>query len=112
MTDRTESRIIEIHRRTKRKRRQRENRVLSVLTLCSIFLVTNLCFICGQIKEPGISSVTGISSTVLLREGTSPYVVVAIAAFCLGVTVTVLCIQYKNRQKHRKRETDKQDDMV
>lgn len=112
MTDRTESRILEIHRRTKQKRRQRENRILSVLTLCSTFFITNLCLICGQVKEPGISFVNDISSTVLLRDGTSTYVVTAIAAFCFGVTVTALCIQYKNRQRNRKKDTGGQDEIV
>lgn len=112
MTDRTEGRILEIRRRTKQKRKRRENRILSALTLCSIFLVTNLCLICGELKGPGISSVNGISSTVLLRDGTSTYVVTAIAAFCLGVTITALCIRYKNRQKNGKKDTDGQDDIV
>lgn len=106
MEDRTENRVREIHRRVKKKRLQRENRMLSVLAFMNVFLVTNLCMICDAVKAPGIPAVAGSSGTILLRNGMSAYIVTAIAAFCLGVIVTAICIRYKNRQKQSRKPED------
>lgn len=112
MNDRTESRVNEIRRRTRKKRLQHENRVLSVLALVNVFFAVNLCAICGVVKEPGISVVAGSSGSVLLRSGTSAYVVTAIAAFCLGVIVTAICIRYKNRQQRSRKTGDEEKDIL
>ena len=37
--------------------------------------------------------------SVLLRGGASAYIVVGIAAFAVGVTVTMICIRLKNKSK-------------
>lgn len=107
MTEKTEGRIREIRRRTKQKRRKKENRELSVLTVVSLFLMIGIQGMLDYKMTPGISMVTDSYSTVLLREGTSGYIVTAIAAFVLGVTVTIICIHYKKRQqRHEENENE------
>ena len=38
---------------------------------------------------------------MLLRDGAGAYVVIGIAAFVIGVSVTVLCIRLKNKSANR-----------
>lgn len=97
--DKTKQRMQEIQCRIKLKRKRMEIRLVSCLSLCSLFLITGLQMILVQVKEPGISMVNSSYSTVLLRDGTSAYIVTAIAAFSLGVTITLLCIHYKEKQE-------------
>lgn len=97
MTDKTDSRIREIRRRTRQKRKKMEQCVLSGLTLFSIFLAVGLQVVFSRLGVSGISTVSNSYSTVLLRDGTSAYVVTAVAAFSLGVILTVFCIRYKKR---------------
>ena len=39
--------------------------------------------------------------SVLLRGGASAYIVVGIAAFVVGVTLTVICIRLKKKKTNR-----------
>lgn len=97
--DKTKQRMQELQRRIKIKRKRMEIRLVSCLSLCSLFLITGLQMILVRVKEPGISMVNSGYSTVLLQDGTSAYVVTAIAAFSLGVMITLLCIHYKEKRE-------------
>ena len=97
MTGKTETRVREIRRRTRHYRRQRENRVLSFLTVCSLFLLAGIGVLFRSVQTPGVAAVAKGYGAVLLRDGAVTYVVIGIAAFVIGVSVTVLCIRLKNR---------------
>ena len=51
----------------------------------------------NTVQMPGIVSVAEGYGAVLLRNGAGSYVVLGIAAFVIGVAVTVLCIRLKNK---------------
>ena len=101
MTGKTETRVREIRSRTRQYRRQRENRVLSFLTVCSLFLLAGIGVLFRSVQTPGIAAVADGYGAVLLRDGAVTYVVIGIAAFVIGVSVTVLCIRLKNRATNR-----------
>ena len=101
MTGRTEIRVREIRRRTRRYRRRRENRELFSLTAFGLFLLAGIGVLFRSVQTPGIVSVAEGYGGVLLRDGAGAYVVIGIAAFVIGVSVTVLCIRLKNRSAKR-----------
>ena len=101
MTGKTETRVREIRSRTRQYRRRYETRLLSFLTVCSLFLLTGIGVLFGSVETPGIAAVANGYGAVLLRDGAGAYVVIGIAAFVIGVSVTVLCIRLKNRSAKR-----------
>ena len=101
MTGRTETRMREIRSRTRQYRKRYETRLLSCLTVCSLFLFTGIGVLFGSVQTPGIPAVANGYGAVLLRDGTGAYVVIGLFAFVIGVTVTVLCIRLKNRSTNR-----------
>ena len=110
MTGKTETRMRVIRCRTRRYRRRYETRLLSCLTVCSLFLLAGIGVLFGRVQEPGVVSVAKGCSAVLLRDGAEAYVVVGIAAFAIGVAVTVLCIRLKRRSTSRTEGTEKGKD--
>ena len=101
MTGKTETRVREIRSRTRQYRRQHENRVLSSLAAFSLFLLAGIGVLFRSVQTPGVAAVADGYGAVLLRDGAVTYVVIGIAAFVVGVTVTVLCIRLKNRSTNR-----------
>ena len=102
MTGKTETRMQEIRCRTRQYRKRYETRLLSCLTLCSLFLLAGIGVLFRSVqKTPGVAAVAEGYGAVLLRSGAGAYVVIGIAAFVIGVTVTVLCIRLKNRSTNR-----------
>ena len=99
MTCRTEIRVREIHRRTRRYRRRYENRALYSLTAFSLFLFSGIGILLRKVQSGGVPTVADSYGSVLLRGGASAYIVVGIAAFAVGVTVTMICIRLKNKSK-------------
>ena len=95
MTRRTEIRVREVHRRVREKRRRRERRIRSGLTGSRLCLLAGIGWVVVGVRTPGVSTVAGSYSAVLLRDGAGAYILVGIAAFVLGVVVTMLCIRYK-----------------
>ena len=93
MTRRTEIRVREVHRRVREKRRRRERRIRSSLTGTSLCLLAGIVWLLKGVQTPGVSTVAGSYSAVLLRDGAGAYILVGIAAFVL--VVTMLCIRYK-----------------
>lgn len=104
MADRLEERISEIKKRTKKKRQKLEDRVTSVWAACSVCFMISICMILGQVKMPGIAAVANGYSSVLLRDGASGYVVTAIIAFMVGMTVTIICIRYRKKKQNQLQE--------
>ena len=88
MTRRTEIRVRE-------KRKRREQWIRSSLTGTSLCLLAGIVWLLKGVQTPGVSTVAGSYSAVLLRDGAGAYILVGIAAFVLGVVVTMLCIRYK-----------------
>lgn len=101
MTGSTEARVREIQSRTWQYRKRYETRLLFSMTLCSLFLLTGMSVLFRSVQTPGAAAVANGYSAVLLRDGAGAYVVLGIAAFAIGVAVTVLCIRLKNRSKNR-----------
>lgn len=101
MTGKTETRMREIRSRTRRYRKQYETRLFSCLTLCSLFLLAGIGVLFRSVQAPSVAAVANGYGAVLLRNGAGAYVVIGIAAFALGVSVTVLCIRLKNRSACR-----------
>ena len=100
MTGKTETRMWEIHRRTRRYRRQHETRLLSVLTVCCLFLLAGIGVLFRSVQAPGIVSVAEGYGAVLLRSDAGAYVIVGICAFVIGVSATMLCIRLKSKSKN------------
>lgn len=98
MNSRTDIRLREIRRRTHRKRKKREMRALSGLSLLSAMLIFGMGAMLSSVP-PGIVSVSDGYGAILLRQGASAYVVVAIGAFVLGVLLTVLCIRARKNAR-------------
>ena len=106
MTGKTETRVREIRSRTRQYRKRYETRLFSCLTLCSLFLLAGIGVLFRSIQTPGVAAVADGYGGVLLRDGAGAYVVIGIAAFVIGVSVTVLCIQLKSRAANRTDRTE------
>ena len=102
MTGKTETRVREIRSRTRQYRRQHENRVLFSLAAFSLFLLAGIGGVFKSAQTPGIAAVADGYGAVM-------YVVIGIAAFVVGVSVTVLCIRLKNRSANRTDHTEGSD---
>ena len=75
--------------------------MLSSLAACSLFLLAGIGVLFRSVQTPGVAAVADGYGAVLLRDGAVTYVVIGIAAFVVGVSVTVLCIRLKNRSASR-----------
>ena len=100
----------EIIRRGKVLKRKREQRINRILAGSSAGLLAALVLCIQGISgdagpEEGIRTVYG---AFLLPKESGIYVIAAVAAFALGVTVTLLCIHYK-KQKEEKKEDQPSD---
>ena len=110
MNGMTETRVRKIRNRTRQYRKRYETQLFSCLTLCSLFFLAGIGVLLGTVQTPGIVSVAEGYGAVLLRDGAGAYVVLGIAAFVIGVTVTVLCIRLKNKSTNRTDETEESED--
>ena len=110
MTGKTETRVREIRSRTRQYRKRYETRLFSCLTLCSLFLLAGIGVLFRSVQTPGVAAVADGYGGVLLRDGAGAYVVIGIAAFAVGVSVTALCIRLKNRSADRTDRTEGSED--
>ncbi|MCI7734828.1 MAG: hypothetical protein MSK39_08575 [Dysosmobacter sp.] len=110
MTGKTETRMREIRCRTQQYRKRYETRLFSCLTLCSLFLLAGIGVLFRSVQTPGIVSVAEGYGGVLLRSGAGAYVVIGIAAFAIGVSVTALCIRLKNKLTNRTGRAEESED--
>ena len=110
MTGKTEIRMREIRSRTRQYRKRYETRLLSCLTVCSLFLLAGIGILFGNIQTPGIVAVAEGYGAVLLRDGAGAYVVIGLSADVSGVSVTILCIRLKNKSTSRTDRTEGSED--
>ena len=101
MTGRTERRVREIRRRARQYRKRYEGRVLSTLSVCSLLLFAGIGILLRRVQSGGVATVADSYGSVLLRGGASAYVVVGVAAFAGGGTVTMICIRCKKKKTIR-----------
>ena len=101
MTEKTETRLREIRRRTRQYRKECETRLLTCLMMCNLFLFAGIGVLFRSVQKPGTVSVADAYGTVLLRDGAGGYVVIGIVAFVAGVALTVACIRLKKVMKRR-----------
>lgn len=97
MEDKTELRMKEIRKRTLLYRCRQDRRMVYMWSCFSLLLMAGVGELLRQTGMIGDVAVVGAYSSVLLRDGASIYVVVGIAAFVMGVAITVLCIRLKKR---------------
>ena len=107
MTRRTEIRVREVHRRVREKRKRREQWIRR--TVC---LRAGIVWLLKGVQTPGVSTVAGSYSAVLLRDGAGAYILVGIAAFVLGVMVTMLCIWYKMQKGNPMTRWEKKEESL
>ena len=110
MTGKTEKRMREIRTRTRQCRKRYETRLLTCLTLCSLFLLAGICTLFGNVQTLGVADVAEGYGAVLLQDGAGAYVVIALAAFIIGVAVTVFCIRLKRKSIIRTDSTEECED--
>ena len=110
MTGKTEIRMREIRSRTRQYRKRYETRLLSCLTVCSLFLLAGIGILFGNVQTPGIVAVAEGYGAVLLRDGAGAYVVIGLFAYVIGVSVTILCIRLKNKSTIRTDRAEESED--
>ena len=110
MTGKTETRMRVIRCRAQRYRRRYEARLLSCLTVCSLFLLAGIVVLFGRVQGPGVVSVAKGCGAVLLQSGAGAYVVIGITAFAIGVAVTVLCIRLKRKSTSCAKNTEESEE--
>ena len=110
MTGRTEIRVREIRRRTRRYRPRRVNCELFSPTVFGLFLLAGIGVLFRSVQTSGVASVADGYGGVLLQDGAGAYVIVGIVAFVIGVSVTVLCIRLKNKSTNRTGSTEESED--
>lgn len=106
----TEEALSEILRRRDRVVLRRDRsvlRILSVLT-CGLFaaLVLVIALQPGRAAEAPIGSVYG---SFLLGPDAGGYVLAAVVAFALGVTVTLLSLRYRKTRHPERKQAQKND---
>ena len=101
MTGRAGSRMSEIRRRTRQYRKRYERRVLSTLSVCSLLLFAEIGILLRKVQSGGVPTVADSYGSVLLQGGAGAYIVVGIAAFTVGVAMTVICIRCKRKHTIR-----------
>ena len=109
MTCTTDTRVRAIRSRTRQYRARCEARQLSILTACSLLLLSGIGLLLNHAQSSGVATVAGAYGAVLLQDGAGAYVVIGIAAFAAGVAVTVLCVRLKSRAARRMNEEDNGD---
>lgn len=104
MNGRTGTRLREISRRTKHKRRKSESRMSAALSAAALSLSTGLGALLQRVQPSGVARVAQGYSSVLLREGGGAYVALGVAAFASGVTMTALCVHKKRKNRAERAE--------
>ena len=112
MTSRTERPVREIRRRARQYRKRHERRVLSTLSVCSLLLFAGIGILLRKVQSGGVPTVADSYGSVLLRGGASAYIVVGIAAFVVGVTLTVICIRLKKKKTNRTEDAGESEEQV
>lgn len=93
-----EERIKKLHKRAAELKRQRDKRYLTGFGSASVFLAVMLAVAIMQTDELFHSVTDGeYVGSSLLSESTGAYVLVAVAAFFIGVIITAVLIRYRRK---------------
>ncbi len=99
MTRKVTRHLMEIQRRVRYYQQRKQRRINTALAASCAFLLLSLGNVMARLSvSPGVSAVTDAYGSVLLHDGADTYIMVAIAAFVLGVAVTMLCLWKKRRK--------------
>ena len=102
----TEEALEEIMRRREEIVIRRERREFRILSGAAGALFALLILVTAAVHEkPEFVSAGSVYGAFLLGQEAGGYVLTAVIAFVLGVTVTLLCIKFKNL-RNGKGETD------
>ncbi len=108
MTCKTEERLQEISYRVRKRRARREKRIKRTLGSACLVLSLGIGVVAHSVYSPRTSQyLTGSFGTMLLRDDAGAYVAVSVAAFAVGVALTVICIRLK-----KKNFPDKENDLT
>ena len=97
-----EERIASLHQRMEARRRRRERRQLNGLRVAPLALTACLAaLLVGNGMGHGGAPAGAFTGATMLFENAGGYVLVAVAAFMLGVVITVVCLR-RNRSNPKK----------
>ena len=100
-----EERLQLLHKRSKKLKEEKDKKILLLYgTICSVLLVA-LFSVTLELKGQPSGTADGLfTGSSLLSEAAGGYVMVAVAAFMLGVVITVMLKKYQKSKKHKKSE--------
>lgn len=101
MENKTRQRVLQIRRRARQLQKKRENTQMALLSVLCICLTGQIAVLIHATRTPGICTVAAGYGAVLLQNGADAYVVVAVAAFMLGMALAVAGIRWKKRCKNQ-----------
>ena len=89
-----EERIAALHSRTAKLEREAQNRRFAAVCLA---ILAGLAVLIPRVSQSGFSGVApgSMNASIFSDSGVSGYLVIAILAFLLGITVTVFCFRLK-----------------
>ena len=95
-----EQRAAAVHRRTEELRRRREKSMLFLTAVCSCILLAVLVPLTARLAGPSAEDPGDVfTGAALLDESAGGYLLAAVLSFMAGITVTVLCIKYRDRSR-------------
>lgn len=111
-----EERTKRIHERTaelKREKQKKQQRMIEVTSIAACLLVLVGVSGCmpewvSSMSEISISHISGAASILGDHEQLG-YIVIAVLAFLLGVSMTVFLYRLRQRNEHSQREDDKDE---
>lgn len=109
MTDRTEARMCEVRRRIREKKRLRERRGLSTAFVLGAASATGIGNLLHKLQPRGVVEVEQGYCSVLLHRNTEAYVLVGVAAFAVGATVTLLSVRYAKKVNRTKSAEEREE---
>lgn len=108
----TQSRMLEISRRVRRKRMQREKSRCISLACATVLTAGAMGMFLHDVQSPGIATVHSGYGAVMIRSDVSSYVVVGILVFTAGVVLSVIGIRLRDRQHHHSVHTDEGEETL
>lgn len=113
-----EERVTEVKRRIEQKKRQKALYRSRIVMISAV--AASLLFIAGlSVFLPGISSQIsstdgyshyGMTASIFHNSNALSYIIIGLAAFVLGVCVTILCVRIHYLNKEQQHAGDKGDE--
>ena len=110
----SEELVEELHQHMKARRQMKARRkyrmIGSAAAAACLVLVVFIAIFVSQNPAGSSEAVTGsISGSIFAGQDAIGYVVVALAAFCLGVLITVFCVRLKKHMEEEERDDARSD---